>query len=529
MFLNPRKKWVPQGNGHTIIVSSLPWHQGVVTRKVAPYNYNNPRVQLQLLFVTAAALLWMSEQLAYGQEESSFAKINGFMAIGLALSNIWSFFTQPKTNCDNTERCGFFSFGYVQYTGIPGSLDCLERCIYFPSSQRQCGICGPVTPTISPAPTISQEPTQDPVVTAFEISLDLNLIPLFDRNIFVRAAEQWQRIITRGLSNVNVTGRNPSFPGCKYIDNVVKNLFICSRYDFDDGPGGALAYAGTDGIRRNNGLPFSGYMSFDVDDVGSYKANGLLAAIIKHEMGHLLGIGTLWAARGITKSDSSSNCPYLGEHANREYHRVSGCKTVPTELDGGRGTRCLHFDEECMGAELMTGYIDRDVSNPMSRITIAALEDLSYHVDYSKSESYTRMQVASQCRCRRFFWQNAAKNGGVGPLSSNLRLGERMLPWTDNNNNNSTISSIENNSKRSGHRRRLSTEMKEYAIQQGRAFLRNQYMIQQKQHPRTDNSLPDDEDDDVDVAWYEGRSVSVWVQDTDKSIFSVTVWAEDYE
>lgn len=106
------------------------------------------------------------------------------------------------------------------------------------------------------------------------------------------------------------------------------------------------------------------------------------------------GIGTLWPV------GSSFNCPYRGPKANNEFRKISGCSVVPTELDGSPGTRCGHWDEECLGDELMTGFAGRG-NNPLSRITIAGLEDIGYTVDYRNAESFTRNDLNPNCVCRR--------------------------------------------------------------------------------------------------------------------------------
>jgi hypothetical protein len=110
------------------------------------------------------------------------------------------------------------------------------------------------------------------------------------------------------------------------------------------------------------------------------------------------GVGTLWDDQGIQGS-VAINCPYYGTNANREFNAVSRCNTsVPIELDGGSGTQCGHWDEECMRDELMTGF----VTGPsiLSRITIGSLQDLGYQVDYSKADRYTFSNLARECICR---------------------------------------------------------------------------------------------------------------------------------
>ena len=118
------------------------------------------------------------------------------------------------------------------------------------------------------------------------------------------------------------------------------------------------------------------------------------------------GIGTQWELANVTGPDAS-NCPYNGPRANAEYKNISGCNVVPTENSGtiNDGTFCGHWDEECMKSELMTGFLNGGL-NPLSRITIATLDDLGYTVDYSTAESYGRNDISSTCTCggqRRLF------------------------------------------------------------------------------------------------------------------------------
>lgn len=112
----------------------------------------------------------------------------------------------------------------------------------------------------------------------------------------------------------------------------------------------------------------------------------------------MTGIGTQWEA-----GSRLIKCPYRGSQANAEYAALTGCSRVPTETDGRfiqPGTYCGHWDEECMGSELMTGYLD-PVKNPLSRISIAALEDMGYLVDYTTADPFTSDDVDSNCLCRR--------------------------------------------------------------------------------------------------------------------------------
>lgn len=50
-----------------------------------------------------------------------------------------------------------------------------------------------------------------------------------------------------------------------------------------------------------------------------------------------------------------------------------------------------------MQKEIMTPRVQR--RGPVSRVTIGALEDLGYTVDYSKADSFGASDVAASCRC----------------------------------------------------------------------------------------------------------------------------------
>ena len=115
-----------------------------------------------------------------------------------------------------------------------------------------------------------------------------------------------------------------------------------------------------------------------------------------------LGIGTIWDKLGVTGT-TAQNCPYRGPHANAEYNAITGCAVVPLETHGtsGDGTYCAHWDETCLGVELMTGYIDNGGRYPLSRITIGSMEDIGYTVDYSAADSFVRADIATSCRCNR--------------------------------------------------------------------------------------------------------------------------------
>jgi hypothetical protein len=129
----------------------------------------------------------------------------------------------------------------------------------------------------------------------------------------------------------------------------------------------------------------------------------------------ILGIGSLWTTTGVTGS-RSSNCPYRGPRANAEFQLLSGCnnRTIPTESDGDPrgGTFCGHWDEECLESELMTGELSRTGTIPLSRLTIATLDDLGYTVDYSSAETFTKSNLNLNCQCTQKRQRRARRRHG---------------------------------------------------------------------------------------------------------------------
>jgi hypothetical protein len=192
--------------------------------------------------------------------------------------------------------------------------------------------------------------------------------------VFDKAAQIWSQIITADIPDVN----SPTYG---FIDDLLIDASVVTI----DGPGNILGQAGPDEFLRASGLPDHGVMEFDVADVASMYSSGMLLDVILHEMGHILGIGTLWTLKGV-----KSGFNYIGAAAVAEYRTLTGngsATSVPIESGGGAGTAGSHWSEAVFDAELMTGYIDGSF-NPISRVTIASLKDLGYTVDIGAADPY---------------------------------------------------------------------------------------------------------------------------------------------
>src|SRR5262249_33799379 len=193
---------------------------------------------------------------------------------------------------------------------------------------------------------------------------------------FQHAANRWTTAIVGDLPDVMVGGER------------INNLRITAQGTDIDGPGNILGQAGPNRLRPANAgaaafLPATGDMQFDTADLAQMEQNGTLDDVITHEMGHVIGIGTVWTRKNLLKGANTNNPTFVGPNAMREYGKLknaAGPIPVPVENMGGQGTANSHWREAVFNAELMTGFVDIG-GNPMSRMTVASLQDLGYQVN----------------------------------------------------------------------------------------------------------------------------------------------------
>lgn len=215
--------------------------------------------------------------------------------------------------------------------------------------------------------------------------------------VFEAAAARWSELIVGDLPdmvNVSVDGSACGHPDL--VNEDVDDVVIFAQVAPDDGPGKRLGFAGPCWYRfpTTPHLPFTGVMSFDSADIAALEADGSLQAVILHEMGHVLGIGTLWQDPGMyLDAPCNSAAPpatsrFVGAEANARHVEAGG---VPDQLlvetDGGPGTACGHWDEDTYVNEVMTGFLDNG-ENPVSAITAGSLADLGYDVNYLVVDEY---------------------------------------------------------------------------------------------------------------------------------------------
>jgi len=212
---------------------------------------------------------------------------------------------------------------------------------------------------------------------------------------FNRAAATWEKIIVDSVGSVPVRlaagACDSSQPA---INEQVKDLLILVhvREISDTVPGQSiLGESGPCLVRDPGNIPVLGVMSLNSATLTSLTGGGLLDDVVKHELAHLLGFGTVWDLDQLLRDSTTNNPWFSGAEAQAAFRTADpryGDKVVPVESGGGAGTTLSHWRESVMTNELMTGFINNPGPNPLSAVTIESMADLGYTVDVSQAQPW---------------------------------------------------------------------------------------------------------------------------------------------
>lgn len=256
--------------------------------------------------------------------------------------------------------------------------------------------------------------------------IDINFIgnvPPIVQGAAKAAVNKWQQAIIADLPAVVVGGR--------FIDDFLMNVQMgLIGGTKTDGKDGVLANAwpmDPDGtkpcIRSNdpngNHTAYEGTTGIDPNDTDF---PGLTAVLI-HEMGHALGIGSFWKYQNFFKDfpdlnllegEKTDTPTYVGANAIAQYQSYGKptAKAVPVQP-----IVLGHWDEDYLGTELMTPYADD--RNQLSRVTLGALADLGYTVNYGRADHYVLNGALA----------STAGSGGTGSGSSGTSSGILTGGW----------------------------------------------------------------------------------------------------
>jgi hypothetical protein len=206
---------------------------------------------------------------------------------------------------------------------------------------------------------------------------------------FDSAAARWERLLYGDLQNTPIVAADlPQTCGgvqTPALNETIDDLVILVSIEAIDGPGRVLGSAGPCLVRDGDSLPLLGGMRFDSADVPTFVGNGLFDEIVMHEMGHVIGFGTLWRLKALLVGavrDGGTDPHFVGSLAIAAFDENGGAfyalgAKVPVENIGGAGTADGHWRESVFDTELMTGFLDAG-TNALSVITGASMADLGY-------------------------------------------------------------------------------------------------------------------------------------------------------
>lgn len=153
-----------------------------------------------------------------------------------------------------------------------------------------------------------------------------------------------------------------------------------------------IRVAGEEAIAGDS-LPIVGVLTLDEYDLFGLEEESqeLATDLIQHEIGHILGLGTLWQFRGLLEGAKTADPRYTGDAGIAAYRAAGGNEeAIPVENQGPLGSRDGHWRESVFGdpplprAELMIASL-RETSF-LSAMTIASYADFGYEVDTSSAE-----------------------------------------------------------------------------------------------------------------------------------------------
>lgn len=243
-------------------------------------------------------------------------------------------------------------------------------------------------------------------VSTSQFSIDIRFVgeaSLPVRTAFANAIARWQQVIIGGIgsvTNLNIPA-GPAENSCSdwspALTGTVRNLVIYARIDSIDGPGspenGNILGRASPCYVNGNALPFLGFMEFDRFDVDLLVARGQFTKVVLHEIGHVLGIGTIWNFRRSLLNTTTAGDPFFtGSAARAQFSALNTLiyagNAVPVENTGGTGTANAHWRTSVMVRELMQGLAVIS-QQPLSRITVGSLQDLGYLVNVDAADAFS--------------------------------------------------------------------------------------------------------------------------------------------
>ncbi|UWR12389.1 DUF4214 domain-containing protein [Sulfitobacter mediterraneus] len=227
---------------------------------------------------------------------------------------------------------------------------------------------------------------------SFDITLDYQGPEEF-RQGFEEAAARWENVIVGDLPFASVEGYG-------FVDDILIEVQIVDIDLVFEGVeqdilaiSGVVEQRGTD-LTLGELLPTRSRIVVNAEAAETVKLS--IDDLAANAIGRALGFGSLWEELGLVQN-TDGGAAYVGSNALREFADVLGTPNGSALLEDGAngGLANEYWRESVLGRELMTptiGFrIDAPrppgvIDNALSAITIGAMEDLGYMVNYAAAD-----------------------------------------------------------------------------------------------------------------------------------------------
>ena len=263
-----------------------------------------------------------------------------------------------------------------------------------------------------------------------------------------RAIAKWQSVIVGHIQTSTLnTGTDKCFAAQPVINETVEDLLLFVQLAPIDGPKNIIGQAGPCYVHAPSYLTLMGFLQLDVADLDLMLTEGTLDNVVLHEIGHILGIGTLWGqitgtySRNLLTGAGTSDPFFAGSAARSQFALLlptyagtpvplENCITAAgTPITGcGAGTRDSHWRKAVFNTELMQGYAA--VNMPMSKVTVGSLADLGYTVNLEGADAFSLQSALNASDSAEQLSTPMLNDIADMPIWSVDRVGKRTLVRT---------------------------------------------------------------------------------------------------
>jgi len=210
-----------------------------------------------------------------------------------------------------------------------------------------------------------------------------------DNTIFAAAGKRWKSVIDGWL------------PDSKFKGPLLIRVRFEKLVRPEGRPNTAALVRPSSLVPMDRGpLPKEGTITIDLDDRKDLlDRRAEFLDVITHEIGHVLGIGTLFEGAKGSLVDKDKKL-FLGEKALKQYlklapgEKVEGVPVTFQDIEQDRDA--FHWNDDPLKWELMSATLDAPTLggapgtglNAISTVTIGALEDLGYIVNEENAELF---------------------------------------------------------------------------------------------------------------------------------------------